>query len=292
MDDPFVALDVETANPDLASICQIGVVTFANGKPASVWQSLVNPEDYFDPWNVAIHGITEDTVAGSPTFPQLLPQFRLLVSEKVVVCHTPFDWVSLSRVSEKYGCEAVPCTWLDSAKVVRRTWPECAHTGYALAKITATLGITYQQHVAAEDARAAGELVLRAIAHTGLTLADWLVRVRQPITARHVHNIAREGNPDGPLAGEVLVFTGSLSLPRREAADLAAEAGCTVAEGVNKETSLLVVGDQDIGRLAGHEKSLKHRKAEQLIEKGLPIRILCEADFRRLVGVEKLAGGQ
>lgn len=289
MHDPFVALDVETANPNLASICQIGVVTFANGKPTSVWQSLVNPEDYFDPWNVAIHGITEEAVAGSPTFPQLLPQLRSQVSEKVVVCHTPFDWVSLSRVSEKYGCEAVPCTWLDSAKVVRRAWPECARSGYALAKITATLGITYQQHVAAEDARAAGELVLRAIESTGLTLAAWLVRVKQPITTQH---IARQGNPDGPLAGEVVVFTGALSLPRRDAADLAAEAGCTIDEGVTRETTLLVVGDQDIRRLAGYEKSSKHRKAEELIEKGMPIRILGEADFRRLVGVNKLAGGQ
>ena len=27
----FVALDVETANPDMASICQIGVARFADG---------------------------------------------------------------------------------------------------------------------------------------------------------------------------------------------------------------------------------------------------------------------
>ena len=45
---------------------------------------------------------------------------------------------------------------------------------------------------------------------------------------------------------------------------------------------MLVVGDQDIEKLAGHDKSSKHRKAEQLIAKGQLIRIVGEADFMRL----------
>jgi DNA polymerase-3 subunit epsilon len=44
----------------------------------------------------------------------------------------------------------------------------------------------------------------------------------------------------------------------------------------------LVVGDQDVTRLAGHSKSSKHRKAEELIAKGVPIRILRESDFQEL----------
>jgi DNA polymerase-3 subunit epsilon len=46
---------------------------------------------------------------------------------------------------------------------------------------------------------------------------------------------------------------------------------------------LLIVGDQDLRKLSGHERSSKHRKAEQLIAKGYPIRILGESDFQRLV---------
>ena len=74
-----------------------------------------------------------------------------------------------------------------------------------------------------------------------------------------------------------------MEIPRREAADLAASIGCTVAAGVTKKTTLLVVGDQDITRLAGKEKSSKHIKAEQLIKKGQSIRILKESDFKELV---------
>jgi len=44
-----------------------------------------------------------------------------------------------------------------------------------------------------------------------------------------------------------------------------------------------VVGDQDLRRLVGHEKSSKHTKAEQLIANGQHIRILGESDFMRIV---------
>jgi DNA polymerase III epsilon subunit-like protein len=37
----FVALDVETANPDLASVCQIGLVEFRNGGILKSWDWLV-----------------------------------------------------------------------------------------------------------------------------------------------------------------------------------------------------------------------------------------------------------
>ena len=66
---------------------------------------------------------------------------------------------------------------------------------------------------------------------------------------------------------------------------MAADIGCQVAPNVTKNTTLLVVGDQDVQRLAGHTKSSKHRKAEDLILKGQPIRILRESDFRELVAL-------
>jgi DNA polymerase-3 subunit epsilon len=123
--------------------------------------------------------------------------------------------------------------------------------------------------------------------HTGLDLDAWIARVQQPIDPTLQQRVAREGNPDGDLYGEVLVFTGALMMPRREAADFAASVGCEVDSGVTKRTTILVVGDQDIERLAGNEKSSKHRKAEELIKKGQPIRILRETDFCELVKLSK-----
>jgi DNA polymerase-3 subunit epsilon len=147
--------------------------------------------------------------------------------------------------------------------------------------VSASIGYNFQHHDALEDAKAAGNILVAAITQTGLDLDAWLTRVRQPINLDLLRT-DREGNPDGALSGEVIVFTGALTMLRREAADIAASIGCDVDDGVTKRTTLLVVGDQDVWRLAGHEKSTKHRKAEKLILAGQPIRILRETDFREL----------
>ena len=68
------------------------------------------------------------------------------------------------------------------------------------------------------------------------------------------------------------------------AADLAAAAGCSVADTVSGKTTLLVAGEPDVRRLARHGKSAKHRKAERLIAEGVPIQILSEMDFMELLG--------
>ena len=72
-------------------------------------------------------------------------------------------------------------------------------------------------------------------------------------------------------------------MTRAEAAAMAAQAGCDVGTGVTKATTILVVGDQDASKLAGHEKSAKHRKAETLVLGGQQIRVIGESDFGRLL---------
>lgn len=281
----FVAIDVETANADMASICQIGLVKYENGVLSGEWKSYVDPEDYFDDINISIHGIDESTVKGSPTFPELADTLRSYFGGTVVVCHTHFDRVAIHQAALRYGVSAPECTWLDSARVARRTWKACAWKGYGLYNVCKILGYDFKHHDALEDAKAAGRILIAAVTESGLDLEGWLRRVRQPIdptVSSSGSAIRREGNPEGALYGEVLVFTGALEISRREAADLAASIGCQVASGVTKNTTMLVVGDQDIKKLVGHEKSAKHRKAEDLIEKGIPIRILKESDFKEL----------
>lgn len=283
----FVAIDVETANSDLSSICQVGVACFNDGNLHSSWESLVNPEDFFDPINISIHGIDEEMVRLSPTWDEVYSRVTLYLQGKIVVSHTAFDRVAVLQACEKSNHVVCECQWLDSARVVRRAWPMFAQSGYGLANVAAKFGIKYRQHDALEDARCAGEILLRAITEPGLNVNEWLERVKQPIGSSSTGQITRHANPEGLLHGEVLVFTGQLAIPRREAADAAAAAGCEVAAGVTKHTTLLVVGDEDVRKLAGHDKSSKHRKAEELIAKGQHIRIISESDFQRITEPEQ-----
>ena len=287
----FLSIDVETANPSMDSVCQIGVAVFEDEELCAEWQSFIDPEDYFDPVNISIHGIEERDVAGAPIFSAIAGELFQMLGDHPVVAHTHFDRAAISQTCNKYGISIPELRWLDSARVARRAWAQFSAKGYGLKNVCSHIGYSFEHHNALEDAKAAGHVMLAAIRESGICLDDWFTRIGQPIspstsksTSKSTSTkISRDGNPDGEFFGEVLVFTGSLEIPRREAAGMAAKAGCEVAKSVTRKTTLLVVGDQDISRLAGHSKSSKHRKAEDLIAKGAPIRILRESDFRHIV---------
>jgi DNA polymerase-3 subunit epsilon len=280
----FVALDFETANACLASICQVGIAEFKNGHLVSNFSSLVDPQDYFSGINISIHGIEETDVIGAPIFPDVYPILVERLSGRFVVTHTAFDRGALRRAVARYSLSEIDCRWLDSARVVRRTWPEYSRSGYGLSLIAASLGIEYRHHDALEDARAAGEVLVQAMNKSSIGVDGWWDKLRE----HHIGgSIKREGNSEGVLYGENLVFTGALSILRRDAADLAAQNGCHVTPNVTKDTTIVVVGDQDITRLAsGQTRSSKHRKAEVLIKGGTMIRIIGESDFMALCRAE------
>ncbi|MDD2476039.1 MAG: hypothetical protein PHI32_09025, partial [Dysgonamonadaceae bacterium] len=146
-------------------------------------------------------------------------------------------------------------------------------------------------HDALQDAIAAGLIVANACIIKEMSIEDWFQRIGTPINQKarksdYLASIKQDGNPEGSLFGENLVFTGALSLPRKEAAVIAAKIGCNVLDSVTQKTTILVVGTQDSTKLAGYEKSSKHRKAEELIEKGNQIKILTEKDFIKMCNDE------
>jgi len=81
----------------------------------------------------------------------------------------------------------------------------------------------------------------------------------------------------------VLVFTGRLDMRRSDATALATSIGYTVAQGVTKQTTILVVGVQVESRFPDNAKSAKHLKALQLRTSGQGICILNQSDFNELV---------
>nr|MBP7322097.1 transposase [Deltaproteobacteria bacterium] len=278
----FVALDFETANPDIASICQIGAVTFEGGTIRESWNVLVNPEGSFDPFNISVHGITEAMVRTAPTFPQVFAELRQRLSDRIVISHTTFDKTALTEAIRRYGLSKISCTWLDSTRIVRRTWPQFARRGYGLKNMAQWLGIEFNHHDAVEDARAAGIIVLHAIAETRRTLEEWIEHLRQPCICPYSAEVICPGNPDGPLSREVLVFTGKLSIARSSAIELAAAAGCDVAASLSLRTTILVVGKQAV-RSSSVGPSKKQRQAEALIAQGCAVRIINEEEFFRMV---------
>ena len=168
----FVAMDVETANKDIGSICQIGLAAFKDGVLVREWSSLINPEEEFSAFNINIHGLTASDVAEAPTLPDVAVVLRSWLNRQVVVCHTLFDQRALTQGFAKYRLPQLKCLWLDSCRVARQTWD--SPDGYSLPVLCGLIGHEFQHHDALEDAKAVGALILSAGLKTGLTPAAWL----------------------------------------------------------------------------------------------------------------------
>ena len=170
----FNAIDVETANSDPSSICQIGIVSVRDGIINGQTSLLVNPESEFRQFNVRLHGIDDIAVQDSDNLLRLEPRLRQMLEGSVLVSHTAFDRRAMDAALQRYGLRPLSVTWLDSAQVARKAWPEKYRQRWNLALIAGDLGISFRHHDAVEDARAAGEIVLRACRHTGIDIGGWL----------------------------------------------------------------------------------------------------------------------
>lgn len=282
----FLVVDVETANANYASICQIGIVEVIDGQIVNEWSSLVDPEDEFDGFNVSIHGIEPDHVRGAPTFPIAWTQISERMASVSVLSYTWFDRSAIWQAHEKYGLPEPTCDWHDATRIVRRTWSDMAYGGYKLKNVAKKLKIEMQRHHdALSDARAAALIVIEAMQQSGQPISEWVKLAYKPMTPKlrpsDVMASIDESEKDenGPLGGELVVFTGELSVPRRDAMARAIKAGAEVRDTPTAKMTILVVGVQDANKMNGYEKSTKHRKAEELIAQGHEIQIMTERNF-------------
>lgn len=286
----FMAVDVETANENYWSICQVGIAVFQDGQLSESWGTLVNPETYFLEINMEIHGIEPEHVKDAPKLNEMYETVIQRLGTNIVAHHMPFDRLAFSRCSEKTQKPLPSCRWIDTARVARRTWESVRKRGYGLANLADLFSISFKHHDAIEDARVAGLILVKASESVNQPFNEWITEFDcgkpKPPSTNEIELIKIAGaEPDcsGPLFGEVVVFTGTLSISRIQAAQVAYQMGCNIDLKVTKSTTLLVVGEQDPIKLRGQEKSSKQKMAEQLIAAGQPIRILGETDFLSMI---------
>lgn len=287
----FVALDVETANADPRSICQIGVAVFRDGNLVETWDSLINPQSHFDFMNSAIHGITENDVREAPTIEQIKSKLDQIIGDNIVGIYSSFDKVALEK-----NFSQINYNWLDITRVVRRTWEQVAYSGYGLANVCRLNDIQIgKHHDALADAIAAGKVLICALNAKQLKLDDCRSLIRKKISTLIAHGGMSEnpnptniiidgGNPEGEWFGGVLCFTGELRMSRMEASITASQLGFDIGKGVTKKTNYLVTGIQDLTKLKGKNISAKEEKALALIKKGQDIVVISEEDFFYMIG--------
>lgn len=165
----FVALDVETANSDPSSICQIGLAFVATDGGIHVTRAYVDPCQPFSSFNIQLHGIGPDKVRGAARFPTVLQDLVNVLAEQPLIQHSSFDCRAIAAACAAYGLEVPGWRWENSVSIARRAWPEFrGNGGHGLGHLKRALGLEFDHHDAGEDAKAAAMVVLRAEHQTGL----------------------------------------------------------------------------------------------------------------------------
>lgn len=299
----FTAIDFETANSYRGSPCAVGLVRVRNGVPVDAQHWLIRPPeevDYFEPFNVALHGISEEMVRDAPRWRDVLPDLVDYIGEDVAVAHNAGFDIGVIR----YACAVDNIEWpemrfLCSLVLARRA---LRLPSYRLPFVTEACGFEMtDHHDPLADARAVVGIV-NALAQTAdVRDLDALAEVHHMCVGRMSSGLYKgsvstghgagltqpelnpDADPDGYLYGRVVVFTGALmSMTREIAWHECAKVGAIAEKGTTKRTNVLVVGDINPAVLRpGSNITGKARKAFELQDKGQEIEVMTEDDFLR-----------
>ncbi|MCW2898706.1 MAG: polymerase-3 subunit epsilon [Streptosporangiaceae bacterium] len=305
----FVAIDVETANARRGSICAIGAAVVRGGVVVSTHSWLTRPPaglDHFDTINVSLHGITPEMVADQPHFAERLDQLLDLADGLPLVAHNAtFDIGALRE-----ACIAVDRDWpaTDYACSLIMARRALDLISYRLPVVALECGVDLpRHHEAGADALACAHIVVELSRRQNAdSLSDLLGRLqvltgrletaawrgcRAALTAAsRPPEAAADADPEHPLFGQVMVFTGALSIRRQDVWDAVAGCGAVVEPGVNKRTTLLVVGDGFTGHDPADFWTGKAAKATKWRAKGHRIEVLTEADLVDLLAETRTSG--
>lgn len=269
-DEGFAVVDVETTGLGRSDrVISAGLYQLdADGEVTDHWYTLVNPGR--DPGPVWIHGLTDDLLAGAPTFPEIAGEFAERLRGRVMVAHNAlFDWNMISREFSRAGLRA-PVDQRICTMVLSRDLRLPLPNG-KLSSLAGYFGVSQRQaHNALDDARVLAEAfrpslhLARAggvplplqtcVAVTDLGEEEPASPGRSSWTGSSYRQARKRPpcpypNPgrweDGkPLVqGMRVAFTGDTATDRELLEDRAVEAGLHIASSVSRLTSLLVTNE-------------------------------------------------
>lgn len=297
----FAAIDFETATSERKSACAVGVVVFERGAPTDTLSLLIRPPgNRYDAFNTDIHGIGPSDTKFAPEFPEAWEQVAKLLDGRLVVAHnTAFDLSVLRRSAEHYHYRPDPFPFACTYRIARSAMPDAG--AWSLGVLADEFGIPLSHHDPLSDAHAAGLLWLALPSRFGTTHRELLTSHGYRLGHCHlsgykpfsnatasssgsfrIKDLVPRGEPDpaGRLYAKRIVITGTLeSMVRREACQLAVDAGARPSQSVSGRTDYLVVGLTDLRKVGESGLSNKHRTALALAAEGNDIQIIDEEQF-------------
>lgn len=170
----FIAIDFETANNKRASICEAGICIVRDGKITETRSWLIKPKgNYYNYWNMQIHGIQPTDTAKAPEFPEIWTKIALYLKDSpILVAHNAaFDISCIRHSLQEYHIAKPEINYYCSLRAAQRLYDfECNRLDYLCQQFE----IPYKQHHrAGEDAEMCARLFLKEIKDSGwCTLED------------------------------------------------------------------------------------------------------------------------
>lgn len=166
----LTAIDFETANRSMASVCAVGISSYENGKAQEKYYSLIHPADnvsWFNSFNVKVHGIHPEDVEDAPDFHEVYEEIEPMLSGNLVCAHNaPFDMACLIRTCENCNLPLPEFRWFDTVALCRKMFPEMKH--HRLDDMCSYLNIPLNHHHAGSDACGCLMIAVKAMELTGM----------------------------------------------------------------------------------------------------------------------------
>jgi DNA polymerase-3 subunit epsilon len=172
----IIALDFETACPGDGNACQLGLAWIEGDRVVRVEERYIRPRDMLFTFSWC-HGITEEHVWDKPEFPEVFAEFRAELDGALMLAHNAeFDAKVLRGCVDSYGLQHPQTEFLCTVKLARAVWPELPSK--SLSSMAEHLGLRFQHHNAAEDARVCAEVAIAAARIMGaFSVADIVPRL-------------------------------------------------------------------------------------------------------------------
>lgn len=157
----FTSIDFETATRH--HICAVGIVTVENGKIIDEFHALIQPpHNYYNWYNIQVHGITEQDTADAPFFDEIYPEIKKRLSDRTVVAHNEsFDRSVLRKTMTDYCIDYSDLNITDSWECTLKIYRSKGYTPASLDACCKIQEIELNHHKAISDARACAMLYLK-----------------------------------------------------------------------------------------------------------------------------------
>lgn len=208
-----IVLDTETTGLNPAEghrIVEIGALEMINHVPTGkTFHVYINPERPIDPDAIAVHGITDERVAGEPVFADIADAFiEFLGASKLVIHNASFDMGFINAELERLGQPQLPADRaIDTLMLARRKFPGAQASLDALCRRFNIDNSHRELHGAMVDTDLLADVYIELIGgrQPGLTLnvSDQAVATDQTGSMPSVSRTMRPPRPHDATADEI-----------------------------------------------------------------------------------------